>query len=405
MKIAFLLTQSLDGPLGIGRIGPLARELVRLGHSIDILGLHPDFNTLAQKKFVLDGVRVEYVAQMHVQEHDNLKTYFSPGKMLWVATNAAWQLTRAALRVDAEIIHICKPHMMNGLAGLTTRFLHGRRLFLDCDDYEAESGNFSANWQKMGVELFEKCLPRLVHCITTNTYFLRDLLVQWGIPPEKIVYLSNGVDRARFERPNSEQLEALRTEWGLFGKKVIVFVGSLSMPSHPVDLLITAFRKVHDILPNTVLMLAGGGDQFEPLRRMAQELGVGSAVRFCGRIPPEKTVLYYYAADVSVDPVLSDDSARGREPLKLFESWACGIPFVTADVGDRRMLASDPPAILFARPGDPDSLAEAIQQILNNPELADSLRQRGYQQVQNYYWDHLARKMEYVYRNHIKTRH
>jgi glycosyltransferase involved in cell wall biosynthesis len=405
MRIAFLLTQSLDSPLGIGRIGPLARELASLGHSVDILGLHPDFGSLTQRKFVLDGVRVEYVAPMHVQERGNLKTYYPPGKTLWVATNAAWQLTRAALRVDSEIIHICKPHMMNGIAGLTTRFLRGRSLFLDCDDYEAESGHFGANWQKMGVEFFEKRLPHLVHCITTNTFFLQELLVQWGIPPEKIVYLSNGVDRARFERPNSEQLEALRAEYGLVGKKVIVFVGSLSLPSHPVDLLLTAFQKVHTVLPNTVLMLVGGGEQFEVLQRRAQELGVGSAVRFCGRIKPEKAALYYYAADVSVDPVFSDNTARGREPLKLFESWACGIPFITGDVGDRRILASDPPAILLAQPGDPDSFAEAIQHILKNPELANTLRQRGYQRVQNYYWDKLAGQMEVVYRNHIKGIH
>ena len=150
------------------------------------------------------------------------------------------------------------------------------------------------------------------------------------------------------------------------------------------------------------LLDLGGGEQFEVLQRMAQELGIGSAVCFCGRIKPEKVALFYHAADVSVDPVFFDNTARGREPLKLFESWACGIPFVTGDVGDRRMLASDPPAILLAQPGNPDSFAEAIQRILKNPDLADTLRQRGYQMVQNYYWDKLAGQLEVVYRNHIK---
>jgi glycosyltransferase involved in cell wall biosynthesis len=398
MKVLFLLTQSLDSPLGIGRIGPLASELARLGHHVDILGLHPDFGSLTQKSFVRDGVKIEYVAPMHVQKRGNLKTYYSSGKTLWVATNAAWQLTRAALRVDAEIIHICKPHMMNGVAGLAMRFLRGRKLFLDCDDYEAESGHFGAIWQKMGVVFFEKRLPRLVHCVTTNTYFLRDMLVQWGVPPEKIVYLSNGAERARFERPNSEQLDALRAEWGLTGKRVIVFVGSLSMPSHPVDLLLAAFQKVHVVLPDTVLMLVGGGEQFEVLQRMAQELGISSAVRFCGRIAPEKAFLYYHAADVSVDPVLDDNIARGREPLKLFESWACGVPFVSADVGDRRMLLGSPPAGLLARPGDAESLASAIQQILSDPEMAETLRQRGLERVKAYFWDRLAVELDELYR-------
>ncbi|OGO72683.1 MAG: hypothetical protein A3K45_02370 [Chloroflexi bacterium RIFOXYC12_FULL_59_14] len=404
MKILFLLTQSLDGPLGIGRIGPLASELARLGHRVNILGLHPDFGSLTRRSFVQDGVRVEYVAPMHVQKRGNLKTYYSPGKTLWVATNAAWQLTRAALRVDADLIHICKPHMMNGVAGLAARFLRGRKLFLDCDDYEAESGHFGASWQKMGVEFFEKQLPRLVHCVTTNTYFLRDMLVQWDVPPEKIVYLSNGVERARFERPNSEQLDTLRAEWRLIGKRVIVFVGSLSMPSHPVDLLLTAFQKVHAALPDTVLMLVGGGEQFEILQRMAQELGISSVVRFCGRVAPEKAVLYYHAADVSVDPVLADNIARGREPLKLFESWACGVPFISADVGDRRMLLGSPPAGLLAQPGDAESLARAIHQILSDPEMAETFRQRGLERVGAYYWDQLAGKLETMYQQALEKK-
>jgi glycosyltransferase involved in cell wall biosynthesis len=289
--------------------------------------------------------------------------------------------------------------MMNGFAGLTMRFMRGRRLFLDCDDYEAESGHFEASWQKMGVEFLEKRLPRLVHCITTNTYFLRDQLVQWGVPSEKILYLSNGVERARFERPNSEQLEALRAEWGLIGKRVLVFVGSLSMPSHPVDLLLKAFQIVQAVHPDTVLMLVGGGEQFDILKRMAVELGISSAVRFCGRIAPEKAVLYYHVAHISVDPAYDNDAARGRSPLKLFESWACGVPFVSADVGDRRMLLGSPPAGLLAQPGDVEALAKAIQQILSDSEMAESLRERGLERVKSYYWDQLAVELDELYRN------
>jgi hypothetical protein len=75
MKIVFLLTQSLVSPMGIGRIGPLARALIKLGHGVTILALHPDFSSLKQKSFVQNGVNVEYVAPMHVKKIGNLKTY------------------------------------------------------------------------------------------------------------------------------------------------------------------------------------------------------------------------------------------------------------------------------------------------------------------------------------------
>ena len=40
MKIAFMLTQSLDSPSGLGRYGPLARELARMGHAVEVFALH-----------------------------------------------------------------------------------------------------------------------------------------------------------------------------------------------------------------------------------------------------------------------------------------------------------------------------------------------------------------------------
>lgn len=118
---------------------------------------------------------------------------------------------------------------------------------------------------------------------------------------------------------------------------------------------------------------------------------------FTGRVPPNEVGQYYALADLSIDPVFDNDAARGRSPLKLFESWACGVPFITADVGDRRELVGDPPAGIVTRPGDEGALADAIINILRDPALADQLKKRGYQRVQEFSWDRLAQKMESVY--------
>jgi glycosyltransferase involved in cell wall biosynthesis len=136
------------------------------------------------------------------------------------------------------------------------------------------------------------------------------------------------------------------------------------------------------------------------LSELAQELGISRATRFCGRVPPEKIPLYYALADVSVDPVYDNDAARGRSPLKLFESWACGVPFVTADVGDRKSLLGDPPAGLLAQPGNPESLAELIQQVLSDKALANSVAEAGKLKVKDYYWDRLAIEFSKIYSNH-----
>ena len=90
----------------------------------------------------------------------------------------------------------------------------------------------------------------------------------------------------------------------------------------------------------------------------------------------------------------------------MFESWAAGVPFVTAPVGERAALAGEPPASLLASPaGDPNALAVAIVEILGSPELADQLRQRGLEQVSHYTWDHLAAQMELLYREAVGGQH
>ena len=180
---------------------------------------------------------------------------------------------------------------------------------------------------------------------------------------------------------------------GLTGNSVVGFIGSLSGPSHPVDLLLEAFKILINDEDQAILMLVGGGEDLQSLKNQASKLGISNYVKFCGRVPPDSVSLYYSLADVSVDPVNDDDGARGRSPLKLFESWACGIPFVCGDVGDRRHLLGDPPAGVLSRPGDPDSLAKAIHSIIINPEMAEELRQRGLERVNSFTWDKLAKML------------
>jgi glycosyltransferase involved in cell wall biosynthesis len=399
MKILFVLTQDLESPSGLGRYAPLGRELARLGHQVRIAALHASYDELADKHPPLGEAQVDYVAPMHVRKTGNVKTYYSTGALVGITLQATWQLSLSALKSDADIIHIGKPHPMNSLAGLAGKWFTGKKLLLDCDDYEAGVGHFKSAWQKRGVVYFEDSMPFRVSHITTNTYFTRDRLVGLGIAPKRISYISNGIDRGRFAPPNPGELDRLRAELGLVGRQVVAFVGSLSRPGHPVDLLFEAFHKVQEQDPSTRLLLVGGGDDYQRLKEQARQMGLTEAVIFCGRIPPEKVSLYYRLAHVSVDPVLDDGAARGRSPLKLFESWACAAPFVSCDVGDRRRLLGDPPAGSLAIPGDASSLASEILRVLHDPELAAALKTRGLQRAVDYYWDVLARQMDAVYRS------
>lgn len=389
----FILTQDLQSPSGLGRYLPWARALVQAGYQVKIIALHSDFTSLVEKKIHLDGILIHYVAPMHVLKTGSRKIYYSPFHLIRILLQAVFFLTKEALGSPARWVVIGKPHPMNGLAGLACKWFTRSTLLVDCDDYEAGSGNFQSSLQRKVVAFFEKSLPRLAKIVTTNTHFMRDNLVRWGIPAEKIYYLPNGIDEQRFaENQPENELKVLRANLNLEDKPVVVYVGSFSLASHPVLLLLDAFERVLEQVPETILLMVGGGEDFERVVQMAHTRPVLSErVIFSGRVAPIKTPQYYRLAQVSVDPVVDEAAVRGRCPLKMFESWATGVPFVTSDVGDRKLLSGDPPAALLAHPGDPTSLADMITRVLTNDHLAKELRTRGRLQAPLFYWTRLAK--------------
>jgi len=145
----------------------------------------------------------------------------------------------------------------------------------------------------------------------------------------------------------------------------------------------------------------GGGDDFGYLQNLTQQLGISNQVVFCGRVAPSDVVNYYHISDISVDPVFDDEGGKARVPLKLLESLACGVPFVTSDVGDRSLLLGDPPAGILTRPGDPHSFARGIETILNNQYLNETLGTLAKKQVLLYTWDKLAKQLDGFYRDNL----
>lgn len=394
MKIAFVLTQSLDSPSGLGRYGPLARELSRMGHSVELFALHPAWDTLAQKQFYEAGVHVHYVAQMHVRKSGSHKQYFSPAQLLRVSLQATLKLAQALRHSQAQIIQLGKAQPFNVLAArLGSR---QRPIFCDCDDYEAETNQFSGQWQKSIVRYFEDSIIGLARGLTVNTRFAQARYAALGFPAERIIYVPNGVERSRFGQVGDAA--ALRQQWHLTShEELVLYVGTLGRKSHPVDLLLEAFQILSQSRPQTRLMLVGGGEDFVTLQEAAHTLGIGEKVIFCGRVPPETIPTYLSLATVTVDPVYDDLVARARSPLKLFESLAMGIPIVTADVGDRRTLLADGLVGHLVAPGNPQALAEGLLTILTNPLLHQQMTVNALRQREHWYWDRLVQEFVQVY--------
>jgi glycosyltransferase involved in cell wall biosynthesis len=342
-----------------------------------------------------NGVYVHYVGQMHVLKQGPRKLYFRTGELLEVTINATLQLAKALRQSDADIVQICKPQPMNSLAARIGA--KGRPIFCDCDDYEAETNLFTNPWQKRIVEYFEDGIINYVNGITVNTRFSLNRYISLGYAKENIIYVPNGVERIRFSaQPDPERV---RKQWGLSSEDLIVlYIGTLGIQSHPIDLLLEAFSQVVKIVPNARLLLVGGGEDYDFLNQKATQLGINAHTIFTGRIPPQEIPDYITAATVSIDPVRNDLIARARSPLKILESLVLGTPVVTSDVGERRVLLNEGKFGILVSPGDSSELENGILEILKQPELRLKMSTAALQNREQWFWDNLTDQYINIYR-------
>lgn len=393
MKIAFLIPTGLERPAGV-RYSQIARGLVTLGHDVTILALHPDFARCSQRRFRWQGVNVWYVGQMHARKVGDHPSRFGPLALLRVVMRSTAAMAAAALRLHVDGFHLGKPQPINGLAGLIASRARGLPLYVDCDDYEAGSNRFGYGWQRQIFAWWEDRLPALAQGVTVNTHFLGERVQ--GLGARQVVYVPNGIDRARFQPLPPFQRAALRRGIGVGERPLVGYIGSLSLNNHPVDLLLHAFARLLNHV-EAHLLIVGGGEDSAALRELSQQLGIADYVRFAGHVSLAAVPGFMSLCDVTVDPVNDDDVARARCPLKLIESLALGVPMVTGDVGDRRELLAEGAAGLLVEPGSADALADGLAELLTHPQQLKAKSRTAVSHAAHYDWQVLARQWARVY--------
>jgi glycosyltransferase involved in cell wall biosynthesis len=154
-------------------------------------------------------------------------------------------------------------------------------------------------------------------------------------------------------------------------------------------------------LPGAELVVAGGGPpdvvHLDPeVRRLsthAEDLALGDRLRFTGSVPHDQVPALIAACDIVV-------SVPWYEPFGIvpLEAMACGRPLVGSAVGG--LLDSVVPGETgeLVPPRDPDALAQALRDLLADPDRRRAYGERGTQRVRELFtWDRVARLTEDVY--------
>jgi glycosyltransferase involved in cell wall biosynthesis len=157
--------------------------------------------------------------------------------------------------------------------------------------------------------------------------------------------------------------------------------------------LIEALAQV----PDSVLLVPGYSTGYEDeLAGLAEARGVADRVRLLGWVDDATLDGLYRAADCFVFPSLAEGFG-----LPVLEAMLRGAPVACSDTSSLPEVAGD--AALLFDPLDVGAIAEAVRQLLTDPELAERLRAAGRRQAARFTWDEAARRTLASYRLATRT--
>lgn len=185
----------------------------------------------------------------------------------------------------------------------------------------------------------------------------------------------NGVNTDRIHPPVTRRADGAVPTVG--------FVGTLK-PWHGVDVLVDAMAELARRGRPARLLVVGDGPERAALEQRASSLGLDA--EFAGAVTPDEMPTALARVDIGAAPYrLTDDYFS---PLKVLEYLAAGVPVVGSDVGQVPQLVRQGRTGILTRPGDADSVADALQVLVDDPALRGRMADHARRQaVAAHGWD------------------
>jgi teichuronic acid biosynthesis glycosyltransferase TuaC len=205
---------------------------------------------------------------------------------------------------------------------------------------------------------------------------LRDVMLEFGLAPESVCVIGNGIDVSRFNPVDPLQARA-QLQIPL-DAQVAVSVGGL-VPRKGFHFLIPAVAAIASRHPKLRLYIIGEGEERSRLESLIRECGLQDRSVLVGSVPNEQLRLWYSAADVSCLV-----SAREGWANVLQESMACGTPVIATRVwGAPEIVVSPDLGILVDQnsPAISAALESALATHWNRQAIAHHAHQRTWQTV------------------------
>ncbi len=292
------------------------------------------------------------------------------------------RFVRAALRTKADVYHA---HDLNALLmAWTASRLRRARLVYDTHEVATDRTNMRVRWWAC---LLERALIGRADRVICTTQTRADFTQKrYGIAPP--VVLRNLPAHVEPE-PSGLMHERL----GLpAGEKVVLYQGGIQV-QRGLEHLLDAAPEIR----GAAVVLLGSGRLKPALIARAAELGLDGKVYFHDAVPveelPQWTACAYVGLQILQNTCFNHYSSLSN---KLLEYLMAGVPAVASDLPEMRRVIEDTRAGILVDTSRPSAIAGAVNRLLEDETLRETMAQRALQARRRYCWDqeqHVLREL------------
>jgi glycosyltransferase involved in cell wall biosynthesis len=242
-------------------------------------------------------------------------------------------------------------------------------------------------WFRQGLRRFDYLLPVSEYCLTNSVSY-------WGLEGARVRVLFNGVNLNQFH-PDSAGARQWKQDLGLNDDPVVMYVGRVCRQKG-TDVLLDAYVRVKEKMPNVRLVIAGPAERFghatgsDLTARIAELGGI-----YLGAVEEDELARAYNLCDVFVMPTRTEEMFG----MAAVEAQACGKPAVCSRHGGLVEVVCDKSGHFFPI-GDSAALAEELVALLSNVELRQQMSAAARENAQRFDWNVLAADLEPIYAGH-----
>ncbi|MBP7898584.1 glycosyltransferase [Candidatus Gracilibacteria bacterium] len=365
----------------------LSKELVKRGHYVKVFTSSIDKkNRLTKKK--LEGIEVSYST--------SLPSLFYPDVKLGVPfyPNTVYQL----MKDDIDVVHFHTPLPM-GADGIIAGKMLGKPIVGTFHTYFMEPEYLKVIGLNIMGDKVNNMLAKLgwkyanlyynsADLVTTPTESTRKALVKYKIKrPTKTI--SNGIRVPHLPKEKLTKHHASNN---------LLYVGRLSREKN-LDILIKAFKIVHDKKSELRLIIIGDGPAQNDLEELAHTEGLEKFIHFKGKIPFEKLLESNTYVDAAMFVSASTSETQG---LSIIEGMSYGLPVVAVAKRGIPELIKDNG--LMSKTANAKDIAINILKIIENPVLAKKMSLASIKRADKYSIETITTQFEHVYQKLIEQK-